>query len=111
MDLKNLVQFLKFFNFGKNDNNYLKDLLNILKSDDENEKEQKKHNKNKQSGIKKDNYSTNSNKHNNNNDEFYSKNDKEDASYSLENILTKRDLMGILISLFKIFVILSYFFY
>ena len=111
MDLKNLVQFLKFFNFGKNDNNYLNDLLNILKSDDENEKEQEKHNKNKQSGIKKDNYSTNSNNHNNNNDEFYSKNDKEDASYSLENILTKRDLMGILISLFKIFVILSYFFY
>ena len=87
MDLKNLVQFLKFFNFGKNDN----DLLNILKSDDENEKEQEKHNKNKQSGIKKDNYSTNSNNHNNNNDEFYSKNDKEDASYSLKNILTKRD--------------------
>ena len=111
MDLKNLVQFLKYYTFGKNYNNYLNDLLNILKSEDENEKEQENHNKNKQSGIKKDTYSTNSNKHNNNNDEFYSKNDKEDASYSLENILTKRDLMGILISLFKIFVILSYFFY
>ena len=26
MDLKNLVQFLKYYTFGQNDNNYLKDL-------------------------------------------------------------------------------------
>jgi hypothetical protein len=52
MDLKNLVQFLKYYIFGKNYNNYLNDFLNILKSEDENEKEQDKHNKNKQSRIK-----------------------------------------------------------
>jgi Ca2+-binding EF-hand superfamily protein len=53
MDLKDLVQFLKYYIFGQNDNNYLNDLLNILKSEDEKEKEQEKYNKNKQSGFKK----------------------------------------------------------
>ena len=53
MDLKDLVQFLKYYTFGQNDNNYLNDLLNILKSEDEKEKDQEKYNKNKQSGFKK----------------------------------------------------------
>ena len=39
MDLKDLVQFLKYYTFGQNDNNYLNDLLNILKREEEEEKD------------------------------------------------------------------------
>ena len=50
MNLKELVYFLKFYNFGQKSNNYLTELINILKDE-----EQKNINKkdNKQSGFKK----------------------------------------------------------
>ena len=45
MNLKELIRFLKFYNFGQNNNNYLNDLINILKDEEEKEK----YNRNKMS--------------------------------------------------------------
>ena len=51
MNLKELVYFLKFYNFGQKSNNYLTELINILK--DEEQKNIYKKGNNKQSGFKK----------------------------------------------------------
>ena len=51
MNLKELVYFLKFYNFGKNSNKNLIELINILK--DEEETNSNVNNNNKQSGFKK----------------------------------------------------------
>ena len=51
MNLKELVYFLKFYNFGKNSNKNLIELINILK--DEEEINSNVNNNNKQSGFKK----------------------------------------------------------
>ena len=51
MNLKELVYFLKFYNFGKNSNKNLIELINILK--DEEETNSNVNNSNKQSGFKK----------------------------------------------------------
>ena len=51
MNLKELVYFLKYYNFGRKSNKYLTDLINILK--DEEEKNKMNKNEVKQSGFKK----------------------------------------------------------
>ena len=51
MNLKELVQFLKYYNFGRQSNKYLIDLINILK-DQEEADAIKKSDKNKQSAFK-----------------------------------------------------------
>ena len=51
MNLKELVYFLKYYNFGRKSNKYLIDLINILK--DEEEKNKMNKNEVKQSGFKK----------------------------------------------------------
>ena len=51
MNLKELVYFLKYYNFGRKSNKYLFDLINILK--DEEEKNKMNKNEVKQSGFKK----------------------------------------------------------
>ena len=51
MNLKELVYFLKYYNFGRKSNKYLNDLINILK--DEEEKNKMNKNEVKQSGFKK----------------------------------------------------------
>ena len=48
MNLKDLVKFLQYYNFGRLSNEYLEEILNILIAEDKKEKElknQKKHNK------------------------------------------------------------------
>ena len=111
--MKNLNNIISNTNDEINDNKYTENI-----SDNEIEKNNNKNNKydnyntnsykkpkinkpnkyimNKKEIDNEDKYSTNNNKNNIKNDELFSKDDKEDALYSLNNILTKRGLRGIL---------------
>ena len=53
MNLKELVNFLKFYNFGKKTNKYLIELINILKNEEQKNFLKANNYNNKQSGFKK----------------------------------------------------------
>ena len=53
MNLKELVNFLKFYNFGKKTNKYLIELINILKNEEQKNFLKENNYNNKQSGFKK----------------------------------------------------------